>query len=266
MDNVFSRILVGIDDSETSQDAVALAARLAHEHGTQLILCHSVNWLPVVSQSAAAGGGFGADELIDEMKQEGEVLLARAEEAAKHEGVDPQRRALEGEPAKNILALARAEACSLIVMGTRGRKGVERLFLGSTAEAVLRGSTIPVLTVCSAVKGAAEVGRCFERILVGVDDSEPSDAAIKAVFELPAEDRQRVLFYSISRGPGIFAGCADTYVENHEFHGEAQDVVDRALAWARARGIAAEGNVVDGSPADTLIEAALNENVDLIVV
>jgi hypothetical protein len=53
---------------------------------------------------------------------------------------------------------------------------------------VLRGSTIPVLTVRPGMKIAGETRRCFERILVGIDDSEPSDAAVKIVFTFSAEE------------------------------------------------------------------------------
>jgi nucleotide-binding universal stress UspA family protein len=266
MSNVFSRILVGIDGSETSQDAAALGARLAREHGGQLILCHAVNWLPVITQVAAAGGGVDTVPLIDNLNREGATVLDRAEQTAKRTGVAAQRRALEGEPAESILELARASACSLIVLGTHGRQGFERLFVGSTAEAVLRGSTVPVLTVRSGVKCAGESRRCFENIVVGIDDSEPSGAAIEAVFDLPAEDRQQLAFYSVALGADIFTGLADTYAANLELRQQAQRVVDRALASARARGVTAEGRVVDGRPAELLIAAAQERQADLIVL
>jgi nucleotide-binding universal stress UspA family protein len=143
MSNVFSRILVGIDDSEASTKAVTFAARLSSEHGGQLIIAHSVNWLPVMTQIAASGAIIDSTLVIDDLKAEGEALLDRAVNAAKRCGADAQRRALEGEPAQSILAQAAEAKCSLIVMGTHGRKGLERLFVGSTTEAVLRGSTIP---------------------------------------------------------------------------------------------------------------------------
>lgn len=266
MSNMFSRILVGVDRSETAQEAVALGARLAREHGGQLILCHSVNWLPAASQIAAAGGGVGTMPVIDDLNREGEALLDRAAETAKRAGVDAQRRALDGEPAEQILEVARASACSLIVVGTHGRQGLERLFVGSTAEAVLRGSAIPVLTVRSGVKGVDGAGRCFERIVVGIDDSGPSAAAIAAVFEFPAEDRQQLTFYSSALGADIFTSRSDAGAANRELHAQAQRIVDRALASARARGVAAEGRVVEGKPVDVLIDAAKERQADLIVL
>jgi nucleotide-binding universal stress UspA family protein len=253
MSNVFSRILVGIDDSEASTKAVTFAARLSSEHGGQLIIAHSVNWLPVMTQIAASGAIIDSTLVIDDLKAEGEALLDRAVNAAKRCGADAQRRALEGEPAQSILAQAAEAKCSLIVMGTHGRKGLERLFVGSTTEAVLRGSTIPVLTVLPGTTIAGPGKRCIERIVAGVDASEPSDAAIQTILDLPAEDRQHVIFYSI-------AGAREDEGD------QAHRVVGKAVGLANARGISAKGRVIAGHPAEALIAAAQLQAADLIVL
>jgi nucleotide-binding universal stress UspA family protein len=253
MSNVFSRILVGIDDSEASKDAAAFGARLAHEHGGQLILCNSVNWLPVVSQVASSGAIVDTTTLVGDLKQIGKEILDRAVGAAQRDGIEAQTYALEGEPAQRILELAADAKCSLIVMGTHGRQGVERLFIGSTTEAVLRGSTIPVLTVRSGMRTPASTRRCFERVVVGIDESEPSKAAVQTVLELPSEDLQQVFFYSV-------AGTGD------DAHEQAERVIGKALAAARVHGISAKGHVVGGTPAEMLITAAQQRGADLIVL
>ena len=253
MSNVFSRILVGIDDSDASNEAVAFATRLAREHGGQLILCHSVDWLPVITEMVSSGAIIDTTPIVDDLKREGEALLDRAMDAAKHNGVEAQRRALEGDPERRILELAADAKCSLIVMGTHGRHGLERLFVGSTTEAVLHESAIPVLTVRVGAKRAEDTRRCFERIVVGIDESEPSDAAVQTVLELPSEDRRQVFFYSV-------AGTRDDERE------QAQRVVGKAIALANARGISAKGSVIDGSPDEALIAAAQQQAADLIVL
>lgn len=266
MTNLFSRILVGIDDSEPSNDAVVLAARLAREHGGQLVLAHSVNWLPLIAQVESAGAVIDPTPIIDGLKQQGEALLAGALDTAKRLGVEAQRRALEGEPAENLLQVAVEEQCRLIVMGTHGRRGLGRLFLGSTTEAVLRRSTIPVLTVRPGVKIAAATRRCFERIVVGIDDSDPSDAAIKTVFELPAEDRRQVLFYSAADIDSVIGARGYYYATIlDDLNSEAQRVIDATLASARAHNVAAEGRVAEGDAGDVLIAAAKKQEADLIV-
>jgi nucleotide-binding universal stress UspA family protein len=253
MSNVFARILAGVDDSNVSNQAVAFATRLAGEHGSQLIVCNSVNWLPLVTQLASSGAMIDPTPAVDDLKAEGAALLDRAVAAAARGGVTAQRVALEGDPARNLLEQAAEWKCSLIVMGTHGRQGLERLFVGSTTEAVLRGSSIPVLTVRDGVTPAAPHKRCFEGIVAGVDESEPSDAAVRTILALPAEDRRRVIFYSV-------AGAGEDEADR------AHRVIAKAVAAANAFGISAKGRVIGGNPDEALIAAAQQQGADLIVL
>ena len=56
-------------------------------------------------------------------------------------------KVVTGYPAEEILAIAKAEGCDMIVMGTHGRKGIDRILFGSVAEKVVKSSPAPVLTV-----------------------------------------------------------------------------------------------------------------------
>jgi len=253
MSNIFSRILVGVDDSDASQAAVTYATRLAGEHGGRLIICHSVNWLPVVSQIASSGAFIDATVIVNDLKAEGEALLHRALDAVTPAGVQARSVALEGDPASNLLDRAAEAHCTAIVMGTHGRQGLERLFLGSTTEAVLRGSTIPVLTVRSGMTFAAPPKRSFERIVAGIDESEPSAAALETILDFPAEDRQHIIFYTV-------AGADEAEQD------QAHRVIGKAVGLATARGISAKGRVIAGNPDDALIAAAQQQAADLIVL
>jgi nucleotide-binding universal stress UspA family protein len=267
MSLLFSRIIAGIEDSEPSRAAVALAIRLASEHGGRLVLCHAVNWRPLITEVAASGAVIDPEPLIDDLRRDGVTLLASAQARAQAAGVDAVTCALEGEPAEQLLARATEEHCTLIVMGTHGRSGLENVLIGSTTEAVLRGSAIPVLTVRASTKVAAGERRCFARIVAGIDDSEPSDAAIAAVAAMPAEDRREVVFCSVADGEDLPGGRGYYWADVQEaVRDHAQVVVDRAVALARARGIAAEGAVLDGQTCEALIEAAATRDADLIVV
>jgi nucleotide-binding universal stress UspA family protein len=253
MSNIFSRILVGIDGSDASSEAVTLAARLACEQRSQLIFCHSVNWAPVISGMVSAGTMLGAAPIVADLKQAGQALLDRARDSAMRVGALAETRMVENDPARRILELATDEKCSLIVMGTHGRQGLQRLVLGSTTEAVLRESTIPVLTVHAGMKYADASHRCFESIVVGIDESEASDAAIAAVLELPVDERQRVLFCS----------AADLSNDARE---HAQRVLGKAIGLARARDIAVSGLVISGTPHEALLIVAQQEGADIIVL
>jgi nucleotide-binding universal stress UspA family protein len=267
MTELFSRILVGIEDSEPSRAALALGLRLAREHGGRLVLCHAVNWRPLITEVAASGAVIDPDPIIADLRRDGDALLAAALARTRGAGVEAASCLLDGEPAEQLLARARDERCTLIVMGTHGREGLEHLLIGSTTEAILRGSTIPVLTVRSDTKVTAGERRCFARVVAGIDDSEPSDAAIATVSGLPAEDRREVVFCSVADGEDIPGGRGYYWADvQGAMRSHAQVVVDRAVALARARGIDAEGAVLDGHACDALIEAAAARDADLIVV
>ena len=62
-------------------------------------------------------------------------------------GVKAEGRVLVGYASDEILKKAREEECDMIVMGTHGRRGIDRLIFGSVAEKVVKNSTVPVLTI-----------------------------------------------------------------------------------------------------------------------
>ena len=61
--------------------------------------------------------------------------------------LDAEGKVVTGYPAEEILAIAEAENCDMIVMGTHGREGIDRILFGSVAEKVVKSSGVPVLTV-----------------------------------------------------------------------------------------------------------------------
>ena len=217
---MFSRLIVGIDGSEPSKVSLGLACRLAGEHGSELVLCHAAD------RRKADDGG----------------VLAQAVEEARRSGIAATERLVDAEPVAALVGVAAERSPSLIVMGTHGRTGVERLLLGSTTEAVLSVSPVPVLTVGSAVNVAPAPRRCFQRIAVGLDESAPSEAAVGTVFGFPPEDRLELIFYSIVDGAGQYD--------------RASGVVEKAIALARAREITARGHVSVGKAAEALIAAS----------
>jgi len=253
MSNVFSRILVGIDDSEAAQAALSFGVRLAREHAGELLLANVVNWMPIISEAVSSGAIVDTTSIVEDLKAAGRDQLDRAVADAKRHGVDARTRVAEGEPATQILATAADAKCSLIVMGTHGRQGLNRLFLGSTAEAVLRESTVPVLMVRAGSKQPDAGRRCFERIAVGIDESEPSQAALQTVLDLATADRCSVDFYSVARS-------------DVDARQQAMRVIGIAVAAANGRGMAAKSHVVAGDPKEALLARAQQSEADLIVL
>lgn len=144
---MYSHILVPIDDSEPAQRGHYEAVALARVLGSRLHFLHVVDLRALV----CSGPGYvPAQQLIDDWKAMGELLVAKAVERARLHGVvadsvvmcDPALRVCDA-----ILEEARRSNAELIVMGTHGRRGLTRIALGSDAELVLRESPVPVLLV-----------------------------------------------------------------------------------------------------------------------
>ena len=143
---MYKRILVPVDGSETSSKALVTALQLAREGGGRVRIVHDLDELAYLT-----GYEFSAD-LLKTACGFAQKLLDDALEVAKSAGV-PADCKLMDVPGVRLGELVAEEARSweadLVVVGTHGRRGASRLFLGSGAEQVLRSAPVPVLTVRS---------------------------------------------------------------------------------------------------------------------
>jgi nucleotide-binding universal stress UspA family protein len=106
----------------------------------------------------------------------------------------------EGAPAVRILERAASLPADLIVMGTHGRGGFERLLLGSVAEKVLRKASCPVLTVPPPTAATSRLP--FKRLLCPIDFSEPSIAALELALSIAKEsDAHLTILYAVEPLP-----------------------------------------------------------------
>ncbi|WP_276253721.1 universal stress protein [Halomontanus rarus] len=140
---MYDCILVPTDGSTEGERAVEYAIDLARTHDATLRAIYVVN--------AASYGGLPMetawDGISDALRDEGQAAVDRVEELADERGVSVDTAVLEGSPSRVIVDEAQPEKCDLVVMGTHGRGGIDRLLLGSVAERVVRSSPVPVLTV-----------------------------------------------------------------------------------------------------------------------
>jgi nucleotide-binding universal stress UspA family protein len=140
-------ILVPIDGSEAGQAGLQEAIDLAADLGSTLVLLHVIHDFPLMVEMASEQS---YEETQKALRHAGQALLDQAAEVAQTAGVKTQRRLREvkvAPVADIIVEEASAKKCSLIVMGTHGRRGLRRLALGSDAELVLRQAPMPVLLV-----------------------------------------------------------------------------------------------------------------------
>jgi universal stress protein A len=144
-DGVFYRIIVPTDFSTCAEEAWSLARRLARAFCSELVLVHVAVEAPLYNE-----GPFGTERV----KQVHDAAHKWATEAveewaakAKAEGCQARGVVRTGAPYQEIVALATDERADLIVIGTHGRGGVNRMLLGSVTDRVVRLAPCPVLTV-----------------------------------------------------------------------------------------------------------------------
>jgi nucleotide-binding universal stress UspA family protein len=139
----FERILVATDFSESSEQALNYALCIAEKFNSELTLVHS--W-EVPSYSYAAGLYLPADVTAP---IERAATLRLEEAVGQFKTRFPAAKSLlrAGVAWEEVLGAAAQLNADLIVMGTHGRRGLERTLLGSVAEKVVRMSSVPVLTV-----------------------------------------------------------------------------------------------------------------------
>src|SRR5262245_23503684 len=132
------RVLHPTDFSERSQAAFRLACGVARDHNAPLLVLHVIPPAVVYGEGIVAVPTPGYTE----------EMRAKLHEVLSHEpNVVLEHKLVEGDPAAEILRVAREAVCDLIVLGTHGWTGLRRLLMGSVAEEVVRKAHCPVLTV-----------------------------------------------------------------------------------------------------------------------
>ncbi|RKD97912.1 universal stress protein [Halopiger aswanensis] len=139
---MYDCILVPTDGSPEVERALEYAFDLARAHDATIRAVYVVN--------AAGYGGLPMETawegISDALREEGRSAVERVEELAP-EDIDVETKVLEGSPSRVIVQEASPGECDLVVMGTHGRGGIDRLLLGSVTERVVRRCDVPVLTV-----------------------------------------------------------------------------------------------------------------------
>lgn len=152
---MYSRILVAVDESDTSRHALKQAIELARKLSATLRMVHvlDMSWLPIGPEVAIDTAALSAAR-----RGVGEKIIAASREVAREAGFAAEDVLIETETPIQQVAEAVAKEASrwgadLIVMGTHGRRGFQHLMLGSVAEQTARRSSVPVLLI-PAPKGA----------------------------------------------------------------------------------------------------------------
>jgi nucleotide-binding universal stress UspA family protein len=140
-----TRLLLATDFSTTSRRAFDTALTLARSQNASLTILYVL--APIVLVPEQSLDAVTIDRLQEDARRWSTRLLARAATRAKKAGVKASVLLREGDPAEQIVRACRSTKSDLIVMGTHGRRGLRRIFLGSVAEHVVATARRPVVTV-----------------------------------------------------------------------------------------------------------------------
>lgn len=143
----FRRIMHASDFSPASQPAFTQALDLAKLSGAELVLVHALpSVIPVPSENLYISPETW-DKIRSGARSEAQRQLDELLETAAEVGVRATSLLLEGVAAEEIVGAAEAEGVDLLVLGTHGRTGFSKFFLGSVAARVVATARCPVLTV-----------------------------------------------------------------------------------------------------------------------
>jgi len=151
-DATYTRILVPTDGSDLALRALGEAFTLAELSGATIHVLYVVDDTKVAELAMDSGVedvSFDADvdQIFERFEAIGEHAIEDLRDAADERGLELTTAIRIGIPDETILSYVEENGIDLLVMGTHGRRGVQRYLLGSTTERVLRRAPVPVLTV-----------------------------------------------------------------------------------------------------------------------
>jgi nucleotide-binding universal stress UspA family protein len=245
-------ILFATDFTPGAETARLYVQALAGRYQSQVRLMHVVD-LGVASRGADAGLS------IDFFRHSGEESLAWLANEFVSKKIRVEKVLVEGaEPAAEILQAAQDRSIDLLVIGTRGHKGLARLVLGSTAEELIHRARCPILAIGPAVAPPKQPLN-FQRIVYATDFSP--EAAKACVFASSFAQDFGAHLYLCHVLPEHPHAMSDQEL-NRRFIGELQKLVpDVAREWCEPECVLEHGVATDG-----ILLLAQRVNADLIVL
>lgn len=268
---MFRNVLVPVDRSPFSEAAIQYGAAIARRNGgsLHLVMVHAIS-VPDALRAVTLPPEGTLDREI--RRSEERYLDELAIRLAADTGIRPVTRLLDGPIAATLDAFARENEMDLIVMSTHGRSGIERAWLGSVADRLVRTLTIPLLLIRPERTLAIGEATPFQRVLVGLDGSALAEDALRAAAAIAAPGaRCTAIRVAVPpQGPGS-PYIPDAARANRAMLEATEQLANEYLAVLadRVRGDwgAFETRVVAAhQPARVLVDAAVELDADLIAI
>ena len=181
---MYKRILVPLDGSARAEQAIPIAARIAHALGDSVILLR-VATAPVDTGKYSTTSGY-VEEAVDADLAGATSYLENIAESKELDGITTEVKTFIGAVAPTILSAAQSFHANIIVMCSHGYTGFKRWALGSVADKVTRHSPIPVLVLREGGPVPATAEHQPVRVLVPVDGSTLSETVLEPAAYLAA--------------------------------------------------------------------------------
>lgn len=249
-------ILFLTDFSEPSSVALPFAAMIARSYGSIVHALHVILPSAYTYMTPEA-----ATVLLNDQEEMAKAEMQRVE--ADLVGVPHEAMIERGINVWPVLSdILKKGDIDLIVMGTHGRTGLQKILVGSSAEEVFRRATVPVLTIGPTVRSGAHNGGRFRCVLFATDFHPASLAAAPYAISLAQENQSRlVLLHVLPKPAHRNAYKADERSVAEAMHHLYELVPEEAELWCRP-----DAMVRHGEPGDQILAAAQECKADLIVV
>ncbi len=260
----FKLIVCPVDFSEFSIRAYRHALSVAEHYKASLVALHivEISRYPYADYAASAGD---YDAFIQMMHEGGKEQLEEFVRKHTHEELQPELVVRDGLAPDCILAFAESRKADLIVMGTHGRRGYDRLVLGSVTNRVMRRAPCPVLAICKpqleAAVGEAERRHVhhLNRILFCTDFSENSERALGYALSAAAEyDAELILLHVLED--------TQSRAKTEEAIAKATKELDKLISPEVRKTLRIKTAVRNGKPYEQIIQFAEEEHVDMVAM
>jgi nucleotide-binding universal stress UspA family protein len=257
-------ILCPIDFSEFSVSAYQHALSVAEHYQAKLVAQHIVEMWRHPSGDFAASAGVYA-EFSQALRESGKEQLQEFVKKHTHDEIQPELLVQVGVAADSILSFAQSQETDVIVMGTHGRRGFDRLMLGSVTDRVMRTAPCPVLAASKPAHGSVAAGKerghvhHLSRILFCADFSENSDRALKYALSATAEyDAELTLLHVLEGAPSL--------AKTEEAMAIAAERLDKLIPPEGRKSLKIRAAVRIGKPYPQIIQLAMEAQIDLVIM
>lgn len=253
----FRRVLCPVDFFKPSKQAFEYALKLAANHEAAVHALHVV--APVIP--AAYGAPFSVADLTADLEKESRRLLKKLQLDAAKSGVRVSVDVRVGDIDLEIRRAIDKDKADLVVMGTHGRRGFEKLVMGSVTERMLRHCPVPLITVGPGRKGIAAPPN-IRRILVTTDFSEGTRDAMAYALSIAQECQSKVTLLHV-----VHDIAADIRGKYHDpllrgIEAELKNLVpEQVLDWCEV-----ETRIEAGLPYEFIPNFLKSEKFDLLVM